>query len=143
MVIYNLFLAEFSLKHAAMEMVDELGGICAACYFKSGSNVGGCAIKIQNDETGTIFNISHVDEIDFECFSVAKAGVFSVSVYEVRSNGTLGHEVIRLPDITVRLPEVTSAKENSMGLRGENPGKKVQSIALCVGIDPIHALFVL
>ena len=123
-ICYNLFVAEFSLKHAAIEMVDELEGICAACYFKSGSNAGGCAIEIQNDETGTFFNISHVDEIEFECFSVPKAGVFSVYVYEIQSNGTLGHEVIRLPDITVRLPDVTTASEDSIQQRRVSPGKK-------------------
>ena len=122
-----------SLKHAVIEMVDVLGGICAACYFKSGSNAGGCTIELQNDKEKTFFNISHVGEINLDCFSVPKAGVFSVFVYEIQSNGTLGHEVIRLPDITVRLPDVTTACEDSMQQRGVSPGKKEHRDYMSIG----------
>lgn len=35
-----------------------------------------------------------------ECFSVPEVGVFSVYVYEIQINGTVGHKVWRLPDVT-------------------------------------------
>ena len=37
-----------------------------------------------------------------ECFPVPEAGVFSVSVYEVQLDGTVGHEVFRLPNVTTQ-----------------------------------------
>ena len=91
----TLFLAEFSLKHAAIEMVDELEGICAACYFKSGSNAGGCAIEIHNDETGTFFNISHVDE------NVSLWQKQECSVYRSTRYGAMGHWAMRSLDFQI------------------------------------------
>ena len=36
-----------------------------------------------------------------ECFSVPKAGVYSVAVYEIQHGGIVGHKIWSLPQITV------------------------------------------
>ena len=46
-----------------------------------------------------------------ECFPVPEAGVFSVSVYEVLQDGSVGQKVWRLPDVTI------SAENTSLSVK--------------------------
>ena len=80
------------------------GGICASCYFISDCTAGSCAIELQNDENTYFFNMSRQTREQLallECFSVPEAGVFSVLVYEVLQDGTMGYTSLKLPEITI------------------------------------------
>ena len=76
--------------------------VCASCSFTADSTARGCTLQLQNDEFTFVFNMSRQSSEELtllECFPVPEAGVFSVSVYEIKHDGTLGHKVWGLPDI--------------------------------------------
>ena len=118
----------YTLTDAVVEAMSDYSGICAACYFTTNSVAVGCAIALKNDENTIFFNISHSnvkDRIELKCFSAPEAGEFSVFVYELQGDGTFGHDVIKLQNVTVRLPDVTTAGEDSMQQRGISPCKRL------------------
>ena len=76
--------------------------MCASCSFTNDSTARSCAIELLNDEHKFVFNMSRETKLALlECFPVPEAGVFSVSVYEILQDGSVGEKVWRLPDITV------------------------------------------
>lgn len=93
--------------------------MCASCSFTNDSIAEGCSVELQNDEHTFIFNMSRQSNEELallECFLVPEAGVFSVYVYESQINGTLGHNVWRLPDLTTgteRAEESVEAKHGN------------------------------
>ena len=87
-------------------------GVCAACSFTNGSTARSCTIELQNDEYMFVFTMSRDSKQTLlECFPVPEAGVFSVSVYEVLQDGSVGQKVWRLPDVTI------SAENTSQSVR--------------------------
>ena len=84
--------------------------ICASCSFFANFLFNGCAIadgctiELQSNQYKYIFNMSRQNSHELtllECFSVPEAGVYSVSVYEIQHDGTIGHKVWSLPKITI------------------------------------------
>ena len=95
-----------SLSHAVVSMVNNISEplACTSCSFANGSTARGCSVELQNDKITFLFNMSRQSSEDLtllECFPVPEAGVFSVSVYEVQHDGMVGHNVWRLPSVTV------------------------------------------
>ena len=103
---YCLKFSGFTLNHAAVSTVDDIVSelqICASCFFSNGSTAKGCSVELQNDEFTFVFNMSRQGSEELtllECFPVPEAGVFSVSVYELQHDRTVGNKVWRLPDVT-------------------------------------------
>jgi hypothetical protein len=103
-----------TLSHAVVSTVSGLSvaGVCAACTFTNDSTARGCTIELHNDEHTFVFNMSRQSkQALLECFPVPEAGVFSVSVYEVLQDGSVGQKVWRLPDVTI------SAENTSLSVR--------------------------
>ena len=87
-------------------------GVCGACSFTNDSTARSCTIEFHNDEHMFVFNMSRDSKLALlECFPVPEAGVFSVSVYEVLQDGSVGQKVWRLPDVTI------SAENTSLSVR--------------------------
>ena len=94
------------MSHVAVSTVDDVSEplVCASCSFTNGSTARGCTVEMQNDEFTFVFNMSRQSSEDLtllECFPVPKAGVFSVSVYEVQDDGMVGYKAWRVPDVTI------------------------------------------
>ena len=85
-----------------VKTLSDESGICASCSFTNDSTARGCTVELQNDEFTFVFNMSRQSSEDPECFPVPEAGVFNVSVYEVQYDGTVGHKVFRLQNITIQ-----------------------------------------
>ena len=95
-----------------MSTVLSVAGVCGACTFTNDSTARSCTIELHNDEHTFLFNMSRDSkQALLECFPVPEAGVFSVSVYEVLQDGSVGQKVWRLPDITI------SAENTSQSVR--------------------------
>ena len=104
--------ADSTLSHATVSTDLAGAGVCAACTFTNDSTARGCTIELHNDEYMFVFNMSRQNKLALlECIPVPEAGVFSVSVYEVLQDGSMGHKVWRLPDVTI------SAENTSLSVR--------------------------
>ena len=106
--------ADSTLSHAVVSTVSGLSvaGVCAACTFTNDSTARGCTVGLPNNEYTFVFNMSRDSkQVLLECFPVPEAGVFSVSVYEVLQDGSVGQKVWRLPDVTI------SAENTSLSVR--------------------------
>ena len=90
------------MYEAIVEPLSDESGICASCSFTNDSTARGCTVELLNDEFTFVFNMSRQSSEDPECFPVLEAGVFNVSVYEVQHDGTVGHKVFRLPNVTIQ-----------------------------------------
>ena len=102
----HIFRAGSTLSHAAVSTVDDISEprVCASCSFTNDSTARGCTVKLQNDEFAFVINMSRQSSEELtllECFPVPEAGVFSVFVYEVDRDGTVGNKVMILPDLDV------------------------------------------
>ena len=102
-----------TLSHVAITTVDNISEprVCASCSFTNDSTARGCSVELQNDEFTFVFNMSRQSSEELtllECFPVPEAGVFSVSVYEVQLDGSVGYKVWRLPDVTT-LPSIAQS----------------------------------
>ena len=81
-----------------------IGGICASCVFTSNSTARGCTVKLHNNQCTFNFSLSRKSTKDIailECFKLPKSGSFHVLVSEIKLDGSLGHNALKLPDITI------------------------------------------
>ena len=97
-----------TLSHVAITTVDDISEprVCASCSFTNDSTARGCSVELQNDEFTFVFNMSRQSSEELtllECFLVPEAGVFSISVYEIEVDESMGQNVWRLQDITTVL----------------------------------------
>ena len=92
--------------------------VCASCSFTNDSTARGCTVELQNDEFTFVFNMPRQSSEELtllKCFPIPEAGVFSVSVYEVQHDGTVGNNIIRLPDVVVSTqPDYDNTAQSGM-----------------------------
>ena len=94
---YCLKFSGSTLSHAAVSTVDDISEprVCASCSFTNDSTARGCTVELQNDEFTFAFNMSRQSSEELtllKCFTLPEAGVFSVSVYEIRHDGMMGQK---------------------------------------------------
>ena len=120
-LIISYISAGSTLSHAAVSRVDDISEprVCASCSFTNDSTARGCTVELQNDEFTFVFNMSRQSSEELtllECFPIPEAGVFSVSVYEVQHDGTVGNNnIMRLPDVVVSTqPDYDNTAQSGM-----------------------------
>ena len=91
-----------TLLNSDVELI--VGGMCALCVFARGSAARGCTVELYNDQCTFDFSLSRNSSKDIaisECFKLPKSGSFHVLVSEIKLDGSLGHNALKLPDITI------------------------------------------